>query len=137
MRLNDAPEHECPECEEHPVLVYEDSVGPMGTSGPSGRVENGITVHFYTCATCGGHYRAVGSGKPTLSSQHSGRNVPEKKCPDCGAAMRVKDCYGPVPLSGPRTFGGNYNRVETTLICQCTACPMTDEFRHAGVLGFN
>jgi len=34
MRLNDAPEHECPGCEEHPSLVYESSVGPARAGRP-------------------------------------------------------------------------------------------------------
>src|SRR5688572_24076793 len=116
MRLDDAPEHECPSCVEHPVLVYENYIGPSGF-GYSILDGTGTTTHYYVCAVCGGRFHADGAG-PLLASEQNKQRLPfEKKCEDCDSAMRVAKIAtdGDVPSSGPRTFGGNYNRVETTL----------------------
>jgi len=136
MRANDAPEHDCPDCEEHPPLVYEDSVGPAGVVGPSGRVEDGVTFHYYKCAMCGRKYRAT-TGEPTVTPPNQEQKAPEKECFNCGSTMHVKRVASGFVSSGPRTLGGSYNRVETVLAWQCTKCGTTDKFEHADVLGFN
>ena len=139
MRLNDAPEHECPDCEDQPTLVYEDSVGPAGIIGSSGRVENGTTIHFYRCASCGGRYRAHDAVQVIRSESNAQRIAPSKKCFNCGGTMRVRKVATDTvpPSSGPRTFGGSYNRVETMMAWKCENCGTTDDFKHSEVLGFN
>ena len=137
MRLNDAPEHDCPDCDEHPPLVYEDSVGPAGFMGPSGRVEDGLTFHFYTCAICGKRFRAIETGSPMVTPPNQEQKTPEKRCFSCGSAMHVtKVANGPVS-SAKRNFDCSYSRVETTLVWQCTECGTTDKLKHTDVLGFN
>ena len=140
MRLRDAPEHDCPDCEEHPTLVYEDSVGPIRFVGTSGTVEGGTTTHYFRCAMCGGRFRATGDNRLVPSERNRDRKAPEKPCFRCEGPMRVGlavQSDAPPPSSGPRRFGGNYNRVESTLVWRCTKCGMTDTFKHADVLGFN
>lgn len=137
MRLNDSPERECPSCEGHPILVYEDSVGPAGVIGQSGRVEGGTTLHFYRCALCGRKFRASGTGQLAASTQD--RKLPVKDCFNCGAAMRVGMVAkeGSDPSAGPRTFGGSYQRVDMSFVWRCDACGATDNFHYQDVLGFN
>lgn len=138
MRLDDAPEHDCPTCVEHPILVYQDSVGPSGF-GSSMFDGTGTTTHYYICGMCGGHFHADGAEALFASQKNNERAPFQKKCDACDSPMRVgKIAVDSVPPpSGPRTFGGTYNRVETSLVWRCTKCGTTEDFKHADVLGFN
>src|SRR5258705_5284482 len=56
MRDPDAPDPDCPDCEEHPPLVYEGSVRAEGFGDRVTR-ENGVMFHYFKCAICGRKYR--------------------------------------------------------------------------------
>src|SRR3989442_15296108 len=87
MRLNDAPKHDCPDCQEHPPLVYANSEGPAGV-GPAGPGEGSPTFHFYKCAMCGQQYRATSNEEPMLTPPNQVVKPPEVECFGCGGFIR-------------------------------------------------
>src|SRR4029077_18791399 len=102
MRLNDAPKHDCPDCQQHPPLVYANSVEP---------------THFYQCAMCGQQYRATSGGEPIVTPSNQVVKPPEVECFGCGGFMRVKMvAKGSVP--------------EEALVWQCTQCGTQEKFKH-------
>lgn len=133
MKLPDVPEHGCPECDEHPRLVYEDSGGAGGPYEPGDRMDGKPNMHFYRCPMCNRKLVAAMGGKPTLSPANQKPNPRLKECSNCGPdAMRVgkRDKGGPVPDSG-RKLGQPFNRVETELVWRCDRCGEEDSFHES------
>jgi hypothetical protein len=133
MRLDDAPEHVCPDCPDHPPLVYSHSVGPSavdigaGTDGPP-------TFHYYKCAMCGGTYLVTASGGtgPHHAAPSEKRQKPVKECVECGGAMHVAMhvavlATGAIPSR--RNAEGRFNRAEESLLTwRCIQCGAQSEF---------
>jgi hypothetical protein len=135
MRMNDAPEHDWPDCELHPPLVYEDSVGPglslvrADESRTGSRtITTGAHVRWEVCRD---DWSTDGrSAEPAKESTREGM-----------LQLRLHFARGdgrsrPVP-NARRNFDGSYNRVETALKWRCTGCQTTEDFKHADLLGFN
>ena len=135
MRDPDAPDPDCPDCEEHPPLVYEGSVGPAGFGDRVTR-ENGVMFHYFKCAICGRRYRVTDADREPIPRREE-EGPPEKPCHNCGEPMRVRRIAKAQVSSGPRKLGGNYNRVETELGWRCAKCGAADKLEHIDILGFN
>ena len=120
MKMNDAPKQNCPDCQEHPPLVYANSEGPAGV-GPAGPGEGSPTFHVYKCAMCGQQYRAMSNEELMLTPPNQVVKPPEVECFGCGGLMRVKMvAKGSVP--------------EEALIWQCTQCGTQEKFKHKDIL---
>jgi hypothetical protein len=133
MRSNNAPDFDCPDCGDHPPLVYENSIGPVE---PRISASDGM-IHWYRCAVCGGKYHGSTDGQPIASQSNRELERPMKKCVNCGEAMRTQRVAKEFVSSGPRRYGGQYERVETLLVWLCEKCGSQDEFKHVDVLGYN
>lgn len=123
MRVNNAPEHDCPDCEDRPPLVYYNSVGPAGAVAPGQSMAGEPNLHFYKCAECGGTFMSSTSGQPLLTPPNQARQRPQKECITCGPdTMRVRlIADGGVPDS-KRNPDGTFNRVASKRAWKCESC---------------
>jgi predicted RNA-binding Zn-ribbon protein involved in translation (DUF1610 family) len=121
MRISNPPEHQCPNCEDHPQLEYMNSVGPVTTGLARDDDRTGPTIHFYDCDACGCQYMATSGGTgplltpPNQDSQH--------RCPNCSAAMiwRMVPVDAEIPDSAPPGHGG-FRTVPTKPVWKCRRC---------------
>jgi len=111
MNVSNPPEHNCPDCEEHPPLVYRNSVGPGGAVDPGQRLRGEPPFHFFKCPMCGRSYMATSGGTgPLLTPPNQVKAPPTMECFNCGSErMRVR-------------------MVETHLEWHCEECGHQDKF---------